>query len=131
VSAVTAAAALSAAALSAAANQSSSCKFSPSDGVMVGSPQDLSRLSDVEGAQCQQSSALGPKTPDTSGSSQPTSPASSSKDDARGSATSGNRGSSSSGGRKAERGSPGDGKSSTNPPQIYPWMKRVHLGQSK
>ena len=25
----------------------------------------------------------------------------------------------------------GDGKSSGGSPQIYPWMKRVHLGQSK
>lgn len=122
-----------------------------------GSPQDLSRASDGETPNlCQSTTSLGalqqPKTPDTPSSPMGTtaSPSSGSKDatstdrSSTGGAGAGGGGASScnnnSSGSKNNKHTGGgassdadsEGKSSTNnPPQIYPWMKRVHLGQSK
>ena len=93
-----------------------SCKYADSN---VGSPQDLSTTSSG-GTPQPGGLAGGPKSPDSDieDSEDPTSPL---------------------------PGSPGGGASSSatatsttkkedtksTPPQIYPWMKRVHLGQSK
>lgn len=96
-----------------------------------------------------------PKTPDTPVSSStnqghhpplsPTSPSSSSKSQDNstdrggggggpggGANVNSNNNNNSSSSNNVQKGSGSEGKSSTNnPPQIYPWMKRVHLGQSK
>ena len=85
------------------------CKYADSN---VGSPQDLSTTSSG-GTPQPGAGGMAPKSPE-SDLEEPTSPLSPSPS-----------GGGSSSGTKKE----GDVKS--NPPQIYPWMKRVHLGQSK
>jgi Antp family protein len=81
-------------------------KYSDSN---VGSPQDLSTAS--SGGTPQPGAGPGglqpPKSPESDDLEEPGSPLSPSP----------------SGGKKEDV--------KTNPPQIYPWMKRVHLGQSK
>ena len=139
------------------ANQSpiTSTKFPGSSGgaerVGGSPPQDLSgrSTSDGEGGPVCQSTTSGlggmPKTPETPGAPMSplvtSSPGSGSKDASstgdRGSGGASNSCNNNSSGSKNSKTSDsgsadGDGKSSTNnPPQIYPWMKRVHLGQSK
>ncbi|TRY68625.1 hypothetical protein TCAL_14280 [Tigriopus californicus] len=125
----------------------SSCKYHPSaatpglngsadSGTNLGSPQDLSRASDSETPQpsCQ---SLGPKTPESQPPLSPaltaSSPGSATKSqndsiDHRSSTATGNNTTSS---NKSNSSNSSDSKSSPNgPPHIYPWMKRVHLGQS-
>ena len=88
-------------------NLAATCKYTDSN---VGSPQDLSTTSSGGTPQ----PGAGPKSPDSDiEDTGPTSPLSPSPG-ASSSATT----------AKKE-----DTKAS--PPQIYPWMKRVHLGQSK
>ena len=86
------------------------CKYADSN---VGSPQDLSTTS--SGGTPQPGAGGGglgaPKSPE-SDLEEPSSPLSPSPSGGAGS------------GKK-------DGDVKSNPPQIYPWMKRVHLGQSK
>ena len=109
--------------------QQANCKYADSN---VGSPQDLSTNSSggtpqppVGGVPHSGGGGIGPKSPeseleDDDEDEEPSSPLSPSP------------GASGSGGAatKKEAGS-GGGDSKSNPPQIYPWMKRVHLGQSK
>jgi Antp family, other len=123
------------------------CKYSEK------SPQDLSRTSD--GDTCPSATTLAtlattPKTPDTPVStSQPLSPLTTASpggssvkdvntDRGTGSAVAGANGAtggnSNIGSKNNKLGSDeteGKASSTSNPPQIYPWMKRVHLGQSK
>ena len=127
-------------------NQNNACKYGQqtqpgpdsagglnTSGGVLGSPQDLSRASDGE---CPKT----PETPLTSGGSSNHPPLSPSPGkDLEGSGGNGNGKSGGSSGDKVQsksssNSSSSDGKSSsssTNPPHIYPWMKRVHLGQSK
>ncbi|XP_065337713.1 homeotic protein Sex combs reduced isoform X1 [Cloeon dipterum] len=84
----------------------SSCKYADST---ASSPQDLSTSSGT--------------TPNPQTSRSPTDPAA-----AASAAAAGQQSSASSTGSNNNSGS--GGKSSGNPPHIYPWMKRVHLGQS-
>ena len=94
-----------------------SCKYADSN---VGSPQDLSTTSSG-GTPQPGGMPGGPKSPDSDiEDSEPTSPMSPSPGGGGGASSSGTAGSTT----KKE-----DTKST--PPQIYPWMKRVHLGQSK
>lgn len=123
-------------------SSSNNCKYS--DSSVGGSPQDL-RTSSAGGTP----QPSGPNKPSSSPpiSQSPVSPMTSSATAAALAAVaahqssggqSGSKGSSStnastsgggrSGGNSGGGGGDGDGKS---PPQIYPWMKRVHLGQSK
>lgn len=92
-------------------NLAATCKYTDSN---VGSPQDLSTTSSGGTPQ----PGAGPKSPDSdiedSGPTSPLSPSPGAGASSSATATS----------TKKE-----DTKSS--PPQIYPWMKRVHLGQSK
>ena len=104
-------------------NNIQSCKYADSN---VGSPQDLSTTSSGGTPQPVPPSGA-PKSPesDLEGDSQPTSPLSPSPGGVA----------PSSGGvaRSATATSTSTKKEDekSNPPQIYPWMKRVHLGQSK
>ena len=107
----------------------------------LGSPQDLSRASDGETPQPSCQSMGGPKTPDSGPPLSPaltaSSPGSTSKGHPESSSDRGGGGSSGGGGGGGSGSSKnGSSKSSSNsngkdPPHIYPWMKRVHLGQSK
>lgn len=105
----------------------------------LGSPQDLSRASDGETPQPSCQSMGGPKTPDSGPPMSPALTASSPGSTSKGHPeSSSDRGGGSSGGGGGGSGSSknGSSKSSSNsngkdPPHIYPWMKRVHLGQSK
>ncbi len=118
------------------ANQSpANCKFA--DSSSLGSPQDLSRASDGDAAAAVAAgvAAASPKTPDSPQPQQssPTTATSSAaapkKERERGG--DGNTVSTTNNAQSKQT-SDNNGKSSTNnPPQIYPWMKRVHLGQSK
>ena len=93
-------------------NLAANCKYTDSN---VGSPQDLSTTSSGGTPQ----PGAGPKSPDSdiedNGPQSPLSPSPGAGASSSATATS----------TKKES----DTKSS--PPQIYPWMKRVHLGQSK
>ena len=93
-------------------NLAANCKYTDSN---VGSPQDLSTTSSGGTPQ----PGAGPKSPDSdiedNGPTSPLSPSPGAGASSSATATS----------TKKES----DTKSS--PPQIYPWMKRVHLGQSK
>ena len=93
-------------------NLAANCKYTDSN---VGSPQDLSTTSSGGTPQ----PGAGPKSPDSdiedNGPTSPMSPSPGAGASSSATATS----------TKKES----DTKSS--PPQIYPWMKRVHLGQSK
>ena len=91
-----------------------SCKYADSN---VGSPQDLSTTSS---GGTPQPPGMGPglKSPDSDiEDSEPTSPLS---PDPKGE-----------GGASSSATSTKKEDSKSTPPQIYPWMKRVHLGQSK
>ncbi|CAK1543978.1 unnamed protein product [Leptosia nina] len=125
--------------LSAAANQaaSASCKFADSTSTTgVASPQDLStssgpgRTSPGFGVSNTGSTKLGLTTPIASPvehkanvNQNISSPASSTSSN---DSNEPNPNSSSSNTKTAKS----SGSSQANPPQIYPWMKRVHLGQS-
>lgn len=104
-----------------------SCKFTnvTSSAVQLneGSPQDLSRNSDPETSKTPDSRCLSPAAPEASSPSSGSEHQASTAESAAGE-NSGNNSVKNAQGKN-------DGKSSTNPPQIYPWMKRVHLGQSK
>ena len=91
-----------------------SCKYADSN---VGSPQDLSTTSSG-GTPQPPGMGSGLKSPDSDiEDSEPTSPLS---PDPKGE-----------GGASSSATSTKKEDSKSTPPQIYPWMKRVHLGQSK
>nr|XP_027231718.1 protein SPT2 homolog [Penaeus vannamei] len=105
------------------ASSSASCKFAPtpesSTANPVGSPQDLSV-------------SAGGNGPGSSSSGSGSEQNSSSQGGGGGSSNSGGGGEGAEGGESLEgaSGSAGGSSSGKPAPQIYPWMKRVHLGQS-
>ncbi|XP_034234545.1 homeotic protein Sex combs reduced isoform X2 [Thrips palmi] len=112
----------------------SSCKYEGMPGGLapsVSSPQDLSSSS----SSATKSTASASKAPPSSVTSpvtvstRPSSSASPGLNEASPSPAS-STSSTSSGNNNGSSKSGGGSGSSANPPQIYPWMKRVHLGQS-
>ncbi|XP_063598115.1 homeobox protein Hox-B5 isoform X1 [Penaeus vannamei] len=106
------------------ASSSASCKFAPtpesSTANPVGSPQDLSV-------------SAGGNGPGSSSSGSGSEQNSSSQGGGGGSSNSGGGGEGAEGGESLEgaSGSAGGSSSGKPAPQIYPWMKRVHLGQNQ
>jgi Antp family protein len=109
----------------------SSCKYADST---ASSPQDLSTSSgNTPAPQQSRSPAEAVNTVSTGPQNQATTPSSNTAagNTSANANPSQQSSSSSTGSSNNSSGTTGKGGSSGNPPQIYPWMKRVHLGQSE